>query len=158
MMNRYKGFTLVEVLIAMVVLAVGLLGLAGLQATGLKNNQSAYYRSQASQMAYDIADRMRANGTDAGAMAASTYITIAPGDAAVQADCTTVSSTCTAADMAQNDLFEWNAALADTLPSGTGSITLSGDVFTVTVSWTENRDDDNDDASDVTSFQTSFQL
>ena len=60
-MNKNAGFTLIEVLIAMLVLAVGLLGLAGLQATSLRNNQSAYNRSQATQLAYDIADRMRAN-------------------------------------------------------------------------------------------------
>ena len=60
-MKTNTGFTLIEVLIAMLVLAVGLLGLAGLQATSLKNNQSAYNRSQATQLAYDMADRMRAN-------------------------------------------------------------------------------------------------
>ena len=154
-MNNKAGFTLIEVLIAMVILAIGLLGLAGLQATGLKNNQSAYYRSQATQMAYDIADRMRAN-----VATANNYLTtfMDPADATLQADCETVSATCTPADMAENDLFEWNTALTDTLPSGTGSITLSGNVFTITVSWTESRDDDNDNASDVTSFQTSFQL
>ena len=60
-MNKNTGFTLIEVLIAMIILAVGLLGLAGLQATSLRNNQSAYNRSVATQLAYDIADRMRAN-------------------------------------------------------------------------------------------------
>ncbi|MCX7101946.1 MAG: type IV pilus modification protein PilV, partial [Methylobacter sp.] len=60
-MKQTAGFTLIEVLIAMLVLAVGLLGLAGLQATSLKSNQSAYNRSQATQLAYDLADRMRAN-------------------------------------------------------------------------------------------------
>ena len=64
-MNKNTGFTLIEVLIAMIVLAVGLLGLAGLQATSLRNNQSAYNRIKATQLAYDIADRMRANYTEA---------------------------------------------------------------------------------------------
>ncbi len=63
-MKTNTGFTLIEVLIAMLVLAVGLLGLAGLQATSLRNNQSAYNRSQATQLAYDLADRMRANFTE----------------------------------------------------------------------------------------------
>src|SRR5664280_455779 len=62
-MNKNSGFTLLEVLIAMLVLAVGLLGLAGLQATSLRNNQSAYNRSQATQLAYDLADRMRNNAS-----------------------------------------------------------------------------------------------
>jgi len=49
-MNRSGGFTLIEVLIAALVLAVGLLGLAGLQAASIKNNLSAYKRSQATQL------------------------------------------------------------------------------------------------------------
>lgn len=56
-----SGFTMIEVLVAVIVLSVGLLGLAGLQATGLRNNHSATLRSIASLQAYDIADRMRAN-------------------------------------------------------------------------------------------------
>jgi len=48
-------------LVAMLVLAIGLLGLAGLQVVGLRNNQSAYLRAQATQLAYDMADRMRTN-------------------------------------------------------------------------------------------------
>ena len=56
-----RGFTLIEVLIAIVVLAIGLLGLAGLQASSLKNNTSAYTRSQAQLLAYDMLDRLRAN-------------------------------------------------------------------------------------------------
>ena len=59
--DKNTGFTLIEVLIAMLVLAGGLLGLAGLQATSLSNGQSAYNRSQATQLAYQLADNMRAN-------------------------------------------------------------------------------------------------
>jgi type IV pilus assembly protein PilV len=55
------GFTLVEVLVAVLVLAVGLLGLAGLQLASMKSNHSAYRRSQATIAAYDLLDRMRAN-------------------------------------------------------------------------------------------------
>ena len=55
------GFTMVEVLVTLVILAVGLLGLAGLQATSLRNTESAYQRSQAAILAYDMLDRMRAN-------------------------------------------------------------------------------------------------
>ena len=60
-MIRQKGFTLLEVLVAVLVLAIGLLGLAGLQATSLRVNQSASMRSQATNLAYDMADRIRAN-------------------------------------------------------------------------------------------------
>ncbi len=60
--KQQQGFTLIEVLVAVVVLSIGLLGLAGLQTTGLRNNQSAYYASQAAIYANDIFERMRAKG------------------------------------------------------------------------------------------------
>jgi type IV pilus assembly protein PilV len=154
-MKTQTGFTLIEVLIAMVVLAVGLLGLAGLQITGLRNNQSAYNRSQATQMAYDIADRMRSNINDAQKYTASTYVTVTPSSATIQTDCNAVSTTCTTADMAKNDLFQWNAALVATLPGGTGSIAVTGTVYTLTINWDDNRDGtvDTNDANFLTRFQ-----
>jgi len=169
-LNKKTGFTLIEVLIAMVVLGVGLLGLAGLQATSLKNNQSAYNRSQATQLAYDIADRIRAN---TGSAASYLTATMAPTAAAIQADCNAVTTTCTAADIAQNDLFEWNAAMLQALPAGAiGSIALAGSIYTITINWDDNRDGDIDgdggaldgdtdgdgDTDDDPFFQMSFQL
>jgi len=156
-MNKHKGFTLVEILIAMVILAIGLLGLAGLQASTLRNNQSAYFRSQATQLAYDIADRIRANFVEANKLAASAYITVNPTAAAVQADCTSVTTTCTTADMAENDLFEWNSAVT-ALPSGAGTVAVvaATQVFTITIRWDDDRDGDVD-ANDP-NFQMSFHL
>lgn len=157
-MKKHTGFTLVEVLIAMVVLAVGLLGLAGLQATSLRNNQSAYNRSQATELAYDIADRMRANFTEAKKTAGNVYTGIAPNAAVQNLNCSAIAG-CLPAAMAQNDLFEWNQAIQGSLPGpATGTIMIAGNVFTITINWTENRDEDNNNVSDVTSFQMSFQL
>lgn len=59
--SKQRGFTLVEALITAIVMAVGLLGLAGLQIAGMKSNHSAYLRSQATIASYDLLDRMRAN-------------------------------------------------------------------------------------------------
>lgn len=114
-MNKNAGFTLIEVLIAMLVLAVGLLGLAGLQATSLKNNQSSYNRSQATQLAYDLADKMRANVPGVG--------TYTSGTATATANCLTTTG-CSPANMAANDLSEWNSAVSGALPSGTGKVCL----------------------------------
>ena len=157
-MYKNAGFTLIEVLIAMVVLAVGLLGLAGLQATSLRNNQSAYNRSQATQLSYDMADRIRANLADANTLANSAYV--ASTTAALQLTCNS-SPGCTPALMAQNDRALWNANIISALGLlGTGSVTVDATtrIFTITINWTENRDENSDDVSDITSFQTNFQL
>jgi type IV pilus assembly protein PilV len=168
--KKVNGFTLIEVLIATVVLAIGLLGLAGLQATSLRNNQSAYNRSQATQLAYDIADRMRANTA-----AQANYLTasMAPTAATAKANCKNTTG-CSTADMAENDLFEWNAAITapGILPDGVGTITFVDPVYTVTINWDDNRDGDVDgnggalegdtdadgDTDDDPFFQMSFQL
>lgn len=60
-LQRQAGFSLIEVMVAALVLSIGLIGLAGLQAVSLRQNQSAFMRSQVSAMVYDLADRMRAN-------------------------------------------------------------------------------------------------
>lgn len=157
-MNKNSGFTLIEVLIAMVVLAVGLIGLAGLQAASLGNNQSAYNRSQATQLAYDLADRMRANNAPAGI---ATYTAILPGAATAKANCLTTAG-CIPTDMAENDLYEWNCAVAGgcaliaaTLPNGVGSIAVVAGVYTITIVWDDDRDGN---AANNPSFQTSFRL
>ena len=59
--GKSQGFTLIEMLIALVVLSIGLLGLASLQATSLRMNDSAYFRTQAVSLGYDIFERMRGN-------------------------------------------------------------------------------------------------
>lgn len=109
------GFAMLEVLISVLVLSFGLLGLAGLQAYGLKNNHSAYLRSLATQQAYDIADRMRANrqGVDNGKFNLATGIPTDPG---------CIASGCSANNLADYDLNQWNTANAALLPSGIGVI------------------------------------
>ena len=59
--KRSRAFTLIEVMIAMIILAVGLLGMASLTVRSQQSNESAYARSQASLLAYDIIERMRTN-------------------------------------------------------------------------------------------------
>ncbi|WP_290652055.1 type IV pilus modification protein PilV, partial [Aquisalimonas sp.] len=62
---RQQGYSLLEILIAVLVLSIGLLGLAGLQTTSLQSNQSAAQVSQATFLAQDMFDRMRANSEEA---------------------------------------------------------------------------------------------
>jgi len=116
---KANGFTLLEVLIALVIFSFGLLALAALMAKGLQYNTSALHRSYASTQAYDIADRMRANRLG---ITAGNYDSIS--GAGTDPVCIT------------------NAAL---LPSGSGSVTTDGTTYTITVTWDDDRDGAADD-------------
>lgn len=151
-MKKNSGFTLIEVLIAMLILALGLLGMAGLQMTGLRNNLSSYQRSQATLLSYDMADRMRANIADAQLYSDSIYITSSVSGASEQTSCTVATVGCNPALMAQHDLFEWGQRLGN-LPDGTGTITVAGSFYTITVTWREDKKNDVDK-----SFAMSFSL
>jgi len=131
------GFTLIEILVTVIVLAIGLLGIAGLQLTGLKYNHSAYQRSQVIVMTNDITDRMRANRT----VALAGAYDIAIGGAAAAATCEGVGVNCGPNGIAGADLSEWKQALANNLPSGDGSIARNGNgtIFTITVQWDDTR-------------------
>ena len=123
-MQRLKqaGFNLIEVMIALVVLSIGLLGLAALQVTSLQQNQSAYLRSQATLFAYDITDRMRANIDEVGN--GSYFVT----SGATNTACINYSASaagCTASVMASHDVAEWQAAIAAELPDGSGRVCRS---------------------------------
>ena len=138
-MPRQSGSSLLEVVITIFIITIGLLALAGMQAIGLSNNHGAYQRSQATVLAYDMADRMRANTS-----AIDNYLTTSmdPADAEQQADCTTTDG-CSIILMAENDLYIWNAALTTALPGPEGEIkvddqgtgTVDDDIYTVSVNW-----------------------
>jgi len=148
MIRKHSGFTLLEVLVAIVVLSLGLLGLAGLQAASLRNNQTAYYRGIATQQAYDMADRLRAN---LAGVRAGSYNNLA---AVIPADPGCFTTGCP--DMAATDHFQWNTVNAALLPGGVGTVVCEGGgpgvpctaatgnrVFNVTVSWNERTEGGN---------------
>ena len=103
------GFTLIEVLVALIVVSIGLLGLAGLQATSVRFNQQAYLRSQAVQQAYDMADRIRAN---ARGMWDGDYDDID----GTESDPACIDTDCSPADLATTDAVAWNAQNVSVLP------------------------------------------
>ena len=136
---RQQGFTLLEVLIALLVLSIGLLGLAALQTTGLRSNQMASMRTLVSQFAYDMTDRMRVNPVG---VTNDEYL-IARGTAV------TLSSPPT---VAETDLDEWRNNVAR-LPNGQSEIAqctpttvpacpvVDGKTtHVVTIYWNESRD------------------
>ncbi len=159
MVNKSLGFTLIEILVTLFLISGGILGLAATQAFSLNTNLSAYNRSQATFLAYDIADRMRANLVEARKFNTSTYLTsITPAYTAVQQnDCLTESAGCTPANMAQEDLFEWFTQVSSTLPGCRDSaindkctsitVNNASNGFIITINWDDNRDghiDEND--------------
>lgn len=136
--RRPLGFTLLEVLIAIVVLSVGLLGLMGLQALGLRNNHSAYLRTQATWLSYDMADRMRANKSGVGTGAYNSIDTET--DYSSAPNCRTIS--CTPAQLAPYDADQWKqnftAGANAVLPSASGKVNGDGAAGTpmrITVKW-----------------------
>ncbi|MDX9741032.1 MAG: type IV pilus modification protein PilV [Gammaproteobacteria bacterium] len=133
--RRQHGFTLIEVLITVVVLAIGLLGLAGLQLNGLRFTHSAYQTSQATIAAYDIIDRMRVNRL----AAESGSYDIALGATPTAANCSGTGVNCSPATLASADLTEWKQSIAALLPSGDGAVQRNGSAFLVTIRWDDSR-------------------
>lgn len=129
-----RGLTLVEILIALVILSIGLLGLAGLQTASLKFNTSAYYRTQATALAYGLADRMRANRP---AALADDYTV---GMADPDPNCAAPNA---AGTVPEQDLSAWRMALACRLPVGNGSVVRNGNEFTFTIRWDDSHGKDD---------------
>ena len=114
-----SGFTMVEALVALVVLVIGLLGIAALLLRSLQDGRAAIYRTQAVNLAADIADRIRMNRT-----AQLNYGTLfADAEVAVPACVTTAG--CTDTQLANTDLSTWKATLAQVLPNGQGQVVVT---------------------------------
>jgi type IV pilus assembly protein PilV len=150
---RQSGFTMVEVLVALVVLAIGLLGIAALYLNSLQSGRTAIYRTQAVNLAADLADRIRMNRTAQASYAAL----FADNPAAVNACATTGG--CSDADLAATDLANWKRRLREMLPDGQGQVAVVLPVatgeptsYTITVRWTEVGE-----AAQTTTFQFGFQ-
>ncbi len=107
--RREAGFTLLEVLVAVFVMTVGLLGIASLQARAMQGNHSAFLRTQAATLAYAMLDTWRAN-----------HRAVLAGGAPPGLD-------------------GWHIRVADTLPDGRLHIERSGEDITVSLSWTDTR-------------------
>ncbi|MBX9754255.1 MAG: type IV pilus modification protein PilV [Pseudomonadaceae bacterium] len=131
--SRNQGFTLLEVLISMLILAIGLLGMAALMMSNLQANQGAALRSTATILSYDIADRIRSN---VGTVATRTYPDTTPADAVLPA-CHTDPLGCGPTDRVQEDLAQWNASLL-AIPGATGLITrINDNNYCIAIFWTE---------------------
>lgn len=160
--SQSRGFSLMEVLVTVIIISVGLLGVAALQSVGLRNGLTAYQRTQATMLAYDMSDRMRANraGFDNDAYHLPAH-TETPA-------CHTPAG-CTAQEMANQDNFDWQELLEAHLPLGQGVVCRDGtpDDGTGAASpacddndnanyviklWWEDRSDDNDNNNNLDAF------
>jgi type IV pilus assembly protein PilV len=130
------GFSLIEAMVTLVVLSVGMIGIASLYGQGLGAGRTALYRTQAVNLAADMADRIRVNR-----LGAASY-----GAAGANNNCDPSGGggvNCTPAQMAAHDLFLWNQSVAATLPSGVGTVAYAAPVggnppsFTININWTE---------------------
>lgn len=142
---------MVEVLIAVFVLSVGLLGLAGLQAQSLQFNFSAYQRSQSNFLAYDIIDRMRVNRDEA---LLGTYDIELDDDAPADPGCQAAAASCSTADMVNFDLAQWIGNIENLLTQGDGAVavTVVGGraQVEVTITWLDNRTlDESEDRTET---------
>jgi type IV pilus assembly protein PilV len=129
---RYHGgFSLVEVLIALVIMSVGMLGIAGLYVEGMKAGRTSTFRHHAVTLAGDVADRIRANR-----QGAVDYE--GPGG---NNDCVLGNVDCNASQMAANDIWLWKEQAGAMLPNGDVAITFDDTVtpntYRIVVSWDE---------------------
>ncbi len=139
--NKQSGVTLIEVLISVLILSVGLLGLAAMQLHASRFNHSAYLRSQASFLAYDYYDRMRSNRAEA--INETSYLLNLNTTPATPSNCST--SACNESEMAAFDKSQWKQAVTSLLPDSdaevtTANLSLTGTkLLTITIFWQDSR-------------------
>lgn len=140
---RQGGFTLLEVLIATLIVGVGLLGIAGLQLANGVYAESGLHRSHASLLAQELFERMRVNVVEAKAGAYD--IDTLP---ALATDCSGAAADCSAEQLREHDLRVWGGRVGTLLPAGDAAIATGPDDgenpvdIAITMSWASNRGQD----------------
>jgi len=127
--KRQTGASMIEVMVALLILSIGLLGLAMLQGKTMRVNTDAMLRSQATLLANEIIENMRTN--PAGASNGKYKVDFTAGRPAVCGSCTGT------AKAANDDLISWYDAQIQMLPSPTSKIEYSGGKYTITMQWNE---------------------
>ena len=121
--HRQYGVSLIEVLVSIVIASIGLLALAGVNATSVRYTKLSQYRGTATLLATDIGERIRANK---GGRAAYAIATSFAGQSALPAApaprCNVVADTCTANQLADADKYDWQVLVRNQLPEGSVTI------------------------------------
>jgi type IV pilus assembly protein PilV len=132
MITRQRGMTLIETLVAGIVLAIGMIGIVSMDAFSIRKNHEAYLRTQAILQAHEMADRMHANPVG---VTDGHYASAFPGS---EPSPNCLAASCTPAEMAAFDKWEWKTATTEILPGASVTITESSGAYTITVSWVED--------------------
>lgn len=139
--NSQRGFSMIEILVTLVIVATALLGTAGLQLYAMRMNQGGQFRTQAVFLASDIAERMEANKQEAINGNYALANTTTPD--ALSSVCST--NACSTSDLAAYDLNQWGNSVAALLPQPSWQIThtTTGNpsTYTVVISWTDRSTD-----------------
>ncbi len=126
-----RGFSLIEVLIALIIMSVGMLGIASLYVQSMQAGRTSLFRHNAVTLAGDVADRMRANPTGANAYTG----------AGADNSCIDGGVNCSNVQMAAQDILGWSQQAVDTLPNGAVAITFDNTVippvYTIAITWDE---------------------
>lgn len=131
-----RGVSLIEALVALLVLALGVMGMAGIQTRTLVESRTTNARSVAVMMADDLLDRMQANATVRVTNPATNPYIVGFNDTLTTADC--ISSTCNGTQLAQFDLQQWKTQLSQLLPGGNARVfrsTTDPAQFGVLIGW-----------------------
>lgn len=143
-LNNIKGFTLIEILVSMVIVAIGLLGLGAIQIMSLKDNQDAYLYTQATSLTYEMTDRIRANS------AAWQTSTVPSAASDCTDNCNSGAKSCDSATMASYDFCAWKSKAAAQIGNGVSATIVKSPVtdsnvckgtaakLCVRLSWTGN--------------------
>ena len=127
---KNNGFTLIEILVAVLILSISLLGMAGLQLVSLQSSNGALSRSQASMLAYDLAERIRRNTTQA-----DFYINKLNDTTVTSPAC--LSSGCSSQELAREDILQWRTSLQNI--QGQAVLARRDRQITLTISWSESQ-------------------
>ena len=150
-LNAQKGISLLEVLISLVIVSTSMLAIALYALMGLQENQTGYVRSQASLIAYDMADRIRANADHALALSTNYEVTTdLPGTIPNAVNCSSAAAGCSAQDLAAYDRREWAEYFTDVqgvgvdganyealIPDAVGDVTINGADVLITITWND---------------------
>jgi type IV pilus assembly protein PilV len=129
-----KGFTLLELLIALLIIAIGVLGHAKMQMKSMDTAYRATFAQTANTALLDLAQRMRANAVIAPSFVESN---LTSGDVITAINCST--SNCSNAQFAKTELKEWFTHLQGSLPSPRFSVAKAGKLYTLTLIWDASR-------------------